>query len=98
MLFLDDILMLPISGFKFVLNTLLQVAEEQYTDTAPVKQRLLELQVELESGEITEQEYTVQEAEIFRELREIEKRKRELAGGTEEQDDQQGSFVRFEGQ
>ena len=96
MLFLDDILMLPISGFKFVLNTLLQVAEEQYTDTSPVKQRLLELQLELESGEITEQQYAVEEAQIFRELREIEKRKREMAG--QPQDDEGGSYVRFEGQ
>ena len=84
MLFLDDILLLPISGFKFVLNTLRQVAEEQYTDTSPVKQRLLELQLQLESGEITEQEYTAEEAEIFRELREIEKRKRQLSGRDEE--------------
>jgi hypothetical protein len=84
MLFIDDILLLPISGFKFVLNTLRQVAEEQYTDTSPVKQRLLELQLQLESGEITEQEYTAEEADIFRELREIEKRKRQLSGRDEE--------------
>lgn len=84
MLFLDDILLLPISGFKFVLNTLRQVAEEQYTDSSPAKQRLLELQLQLESEEITEQEYTAQEADVFRELREIEKRKRELAGQSEQ--------------
>ena len=79
MLFLDDLLLLPISGFKFVLNTLRQVAEEQFTDSGPAKARLLELQMELESGEITEQEYVKAEAEIFRELREIEQRKRSLA-------------------
>ena len=38
MLFIDDLLMLPISGFKFVMRTLLQVAEEQYTDSGPVKE------------------------------------------------------------
>lgn len=80
MLFLDDLLLLPISGFKFVMRTLLQVAEEQYTDSGPIKERLLELQVKLDSGEITEEEYVKAEAEIFLELREIEKRKRELAG------------------
>jgi hypothetical protein len=80
MLFIDDLLMLPISGFKFVMRTLLQVAEEQYTDSGPVKERLLELQVQLESGEITEDEYVKAEADIFRELREIENRKRALAG------------------
>jgi hypothetical protein len=40
----------------------------------------LELQLQLESEEITEAEYVQREAEILRELREIENRKRELAG------------------
>jgi hypothetical protein len=76
---IDDLLALPVSGFKFVLRTLQKVAEEQYTDTAPGKRRLLELQLALESGEISEQEYVRQEAEILRELREIENRKRRMA-------------------
>lgn len=84
MLFIDDLLMLPISGFKFVMRTLLQVAEEQYTDSGPVKERLLELQVQLESGEINEEEYVKAEADIFRELREIENRKRAMAGAPPE--------------
>ncbi|PYX36225.1 MAG: hypothetical protein DMG73_06295 [Acidobacteria bacterium] len=80
MLLIDDLLLLPISGFKFIFRTLLKAAEEQYTDDAPIKERLLELQVELESGEISEEEYVQAEAAIIRELREIENRKRELAG------------------
>lgn len=84
MLLLDDLLALPVSGLKFVLRTLGQVAEEQYTDSGPVKERLLELQVQLESGEISEAQYTEAEAEIFRELREIENRKREMAGVSRE--------------
>jgi hypothetical protein len=72
--------MLPVTGIKFVLRTLAKTAEEQYTDSGPLKQRLLELQLQLESEEISEQEYVREEAEIFRELREIENRKRELAG------------------
>ncbi len=80
MLFLDDLLLSPLTGFKFILRTLARVAEEQYTDDAPLKERLLELQVHLDSGDITEEQYLAEEAEIFRELREIENRKRELAG------------------
>jgi hypothetical protein len=80
MLIVDDLLLLPISGFKFILRTLEKVAEEQYTDDAPVKQRLLELQVALEAGDISEEEYVKQEAAIIRQLRDIERRKRELAG------------------
>jgi hypothetical protein len=80
MFLLDDLLLLPVSGIKFVLRTLGQVAEEQYTDTAPIKEKLLELQVQLENEEITEAEYVQREAQILRELREIENRKREMAG------------------
>jgi Gas vesicle protein G len=80
MLLIDDLLGLPFSGFSFVLKTLQRVAEEQYTDDAPIKERLLELQLRLESGEISEDEYTQEEAAIIRQLREVENRKRELAG------------------
>jgi hypothetical protein len=80
MFLIDDLLLAPITGIQFVLRTLAKVAEEQYTDDAPLKERLLELQVLLESGEITEAQYTEEETEIFRQLRAIEDRKRELAG------------------
>ena len=80
MFLLDDLLLSPISGFNFILRTLNRIAEEQYTDDAPLKEQLLELQVRLDSGEITEQQYVEQEAQILRELREIQNRKREIAG------------------
>jgi Gas vesicle protein G len=82
---IDDLLSLPIGGIKFVLRTLQQVTEEEYTDSAPGKRRLLELQLALESGEISELEYVRQEAEILRELREIENRKRRMAGAEPEE-------------
>lgn len=72
--------MLPFSGFGFILRTLQKVAEEQYTDDAPVKERLLELQLKLEAEEITEEEYAAEEAAIIRQLREVQERKRALAG------------------
>ena len=80
MLFLTDLLFAPISGFKFILNTLAKVAEEQYTDDAPVKEQLLHLQVQLDEGEISEEEYIEQESAILQRLRDIENRKREMAG------------------
>ena len=80
MFLIDDLLGLPFSGFSFVLRTLQRVAEEQYTDDAPIKEKLLELQLRLESGELSEDEYTREEAAIIRQLREIENHKRELAG------------------
>ncbi len=80
MFLIDDILMLPISGIGFIFRTLQKLAEEQYTDAAPIKERLLMLQLELEAGDISEAEYVKEEADIIRQLRDIEKHKRELAG------------------
>jgi hypothetical protein len=80
MFLIDDLLLSPITGFKFILRTLERVAEEQYTDDSPLKERLLELQMKLETGDITEKQYVEEEARILRELREIQNRKREMAG------------------
>lgn len=92
MLLIDDLLMLPFSGFGFVMRTLQKVAEEQYTDDTPVKERLLELQLKLESGEVSEEEYAIEEAAIIRNLREIENRKRELAGAPPAEQDRGLAF------
>src|SRR3954468_16290232 len=74
------LLSLPLDGIKFVFNTIAKVAEEQYTDDAPLKEQLLELQVKLDSGEITEDQYVEEEARILRSLRDIQHYKREKAG------------------
>jgi cytochrome c-type biogenesis protein CcmH/NrfG len=81
MLFIDDLLLAPLSGFKFVLRTLARVAEEEYTDDTPIKERLLELQLQLEEGSITETEYVQQEREILLELRAIQARRLEIQRG-----------------
>ena len=74
------LLSLPMDGIKFIFNTIAKVAEEQYTDDAPLKEQLLELQVKLESGDITEDQYVEEEARILRSLRDIQNYKREKAG------------------
>ena len=81
MLLIDDLLLMPISGFKFIMRTLAKVAEEQYTDDGPIKQRLLELQLALDAGDISEDEYVKQEAQIIRQLREIERHRRKTTVG-----------------
>jgi cytochrome c-type biogenesis protein CcmH/NrfG len=89
-LFLDDLLLAPISGFQFILRTLARAAEEQYTDDAPIKERLLELQTQLEEGAISEEEYVEQEREILAVLREIQQRRMEMAGVTPEEAERMG--------
>src|SRR2546421_10548521 len=79
-LMIFTLLSLPLDGIKFVFNTIAKVAEEQYTDDAPLKEQLLELQVKLDSGEITEDQYVEEEARILRSLRDIQNYKREKTG------------------
>ena len=85
-----SLLTLPLDGLKFVFNTIAKVAEEQYTDDAPIKERLLELQTLLEDGSITEEEYVVEEREILAHLREIQNRRMEMAGITPEEAERMG--------
>jgi gas vesicle protein GvpG len=81
MFLIDDILLAPITGFQFIMRTLARVAEEQWTDDAPLKEQLLALQVQLENGQITEEQYVELEAAILRELRAVQERKIQMAGG-----------------
>jgi cytochrome c-type biogenesis protein CcmH/NrfG len=90
MLLIDDLLLSPISGFKFVLRTLARAAEEQYTDDAPIKERLLELQTLLEEGSISEEEYVEQEREVLALLREIQNRRMQMAGISPEEAERMG--------
>jgi hypothetical protein len=61
----------PVAGIKWSLNKVTQVAEEELTDDAPVKQELMELQMQLELGDITDDEYVEREAVLMARLREV---------------------------
>ncbi len=90
MLLIDDLLFAPISGFQFIMRTLARAAEEEYTDDAPIKERLLELQTMLEEGSISEEEYVEQEREVLAHLREIQNRRMDMAGITSEEAERLG--------
>ena len=77
MLFIDDLLLLPVSGFKFILGQIQQLVDRELNDETTIKSQLLELQMRLELEEITEQEYKVQEADLFSRLRVIRARQLE---------------------
>lgn len=80
---LDDLLLLPItgpiSGFKWIMRTIQKMADEELLNDQPWKERLIELQMRLELGEISEEEYVAEEAVVFQALRDIRARKEELA-------------------
>jgi hypothetical protein len=80
---LDDILLLPITGpiagFRWVMKTIQKMADEELMNDQPWKERLIELQMMLEVGEIAEEDYVREEAIVFQALRDIRARKEELA-------------------
>lgn len=80
---LDDLLLLPIkgpiAGFRWVMSTIQKMADEELMNDQPWKERLIELQMRLELGEITEEQYVVEEAEVFQALRDIRARKEAIA-------------------
>ncbi|MBI2677195.1 MAG: gas vesicle protein GvpG [Candidatus Koribacter versatilis] len=80
MFLVDDLLFMPIDGIKFVFRTIMKTAEEQYLDDAPLKEQLLELEMRFDNGEVTEEEYSEEQAAILRALREVQHRKMEMAG------------------
>ena len=61
----------PIAGIKWSLGQVGKIVEEELTDDAPVKQALMELQMKLELGDIDDDEYVRQEAELMMRLREV---------------------------
>ena len=80
---LDDILLFPltgpISGIKWVMRTIQKMADEELLNDQPWKERLIELQMRLELGEISEEDYVVEEAAVFQALRDIRARREEIA-------------------
>jgi uncharacterized protein YjcR len=83
MFLLDDLLLLPlkgpIAGFRWIMKQIQTMADEELLNDQAWKERLIELQMMLEVGDITEEDYALQEKEIFAALREIRARREEIA-------------------
>ena len=74
MFLIDDILLAPVSGFKFILGQIQKMADQELNDDTVIKEQLLELQMRLELEEISEEEFAEREAELFARLRVIKQR------------------------
>ena len=99
---LDDILLLPIkgpiAGFRWVMSTIQKMADEELMNDQPWKERLIELQMQLEVGEISEEDYGREEAVVFQALRDIRARKEELARQmAAERDEEEGGIGIYTG-
>jgi len=65
----------PIDGVLWIANTIKDRAEAVYYDEGAVRGRLLELELKLDLGEITEEEYQAAEDELVALLNEIRERR-----------------------
>jgi hypothetical protein len=101
MFLLDDILMipikLPIAGFNWIMKQIQTMANDELLNDQPWKERLIELQMMLEVGDITEEEYAVQEAQVFQALRDIRARREEMARQARGDDEDDGGVGIYTG-
>lgn len=74
MFLIDDILLAPVTGFKFILGQIQKIADRELNDDTLIKEQLLELQMRLELDEISEEEFAEREADLFARLRVIRER------------------------
>lgn len=93
MFLIDDILALPfkapVAGVKWALEQVRTMVDREMMNDEVWKTRLLELQMKLELGEISDEDYAIEEAIVFEQLREI--RMRQQAQAEEFLDRQRGS-------
>lgn len=75
----------PIAGIKWSLRQVQRVVDEELTDDTPIKQQLMELQLQLEMGEIDDDQYRARESDLMARLREVrewrERLGQETSGG-----------------
>ena len=72
----------PVAGIRWSLEKVQQVVEEELTDDAPVRQELMELQMQLELGDITDEQYGEREAALMARLRDVRAWRERLGKGT----------------
>ena len=78
MFLLDDLLMAPVNGFKFILGQVQKMADQELNDDSVIKDQLLELQMRYELEEISDEEFKAREAELFARLRAIKMRQLDM--------------------
>ncbi len=83
MFLLDSLFM---SGMRFVFDKIAAVADAEAFDETLLHDKLLRAQLELEAGEITDDDFAAIEAEVFERLRQIRAMKEgepSISGGGE---------------
>ena len=73
MLIIDSLI---ISGVRFVLDKVAAAVETEMNDDTVLRERLLEAQMQVELGEMTQEEFDVFEEDVLARIREIKERQR----------------------
>lgn len=74
MFLIDDILLAPIKGVKWVAEKLQDLADKELFDPDKIREELMTLQAKLDMGEIKEEDYAAREKELLERLTEIQAR------------------------
>src|SRR5213083_1655614 len=102
MFLIDDLLLLPlrlpVAGFNWIMKQIQTMADDELLNDQPWKERLIELQMMLEIGDISEEQYGREEAQVFAALRDIRARREEIARQmAAEQDEDEGGIGIYTG-
>ena len=83
--FLKHLLFWPVTGplylIDFSLGKVRGVVEQELTDDSAIKAELLELQLQLELGDITDDDYVMLEATLMERLRDVRAWREQLGMG-----------------
>src|ERR1044072_7425344 len=80
MFLIDDILLAPVNGFKFIMKQIQQLADKELNDESVIKQQVLELQMRLGLGPGSHEACAEAELELFARLLAIKARQLEALG------------------
>jgi gas vesicle protein GvpG len=78
---LDSLL---IGGIQYVLDKVATIADQEVNDPERQRERLLEAQMQLESGDITDEQFAEIETDVFDKIREIKARTQTSASVVDE--------------
>ncbi len=88
MLLVDDILFSPIKGINWIFKKIHELAEEELSGEADrIRESLTELYMQLETGEISEEEFEQQEAVLLDRLDALDEED-DLIGDEDDEDDE----------
>ena len=93
MFLIDDLLLAPVNGFKFILGQIQKMADQELNDDSVIKDQLLELQMRYELEEISDEDFREREAELFARLRVIKMRQLDLLHQATAHTAESSSFV-----